>query len=220
MSRRKALLFALLCLCVGFAFSLDSKVKPNPKPKQKTAAAAPAEAAESAPEGSDSPGSGPPAASAKIAISLDLFPLARGIIWSDSDANNSLFALVPVFEYLVYPHFTVGAAADLYFGKYMDIGVFYLGLALHGRYYPLSEGLEKFFIDAGLGFNALSYDGSFKKEEGGFSGMTLSLRAGYKLMFTDRFFVEPSMGFVYAKTGSSIPTPSGWQPGLNIGFAF
>jgi hypothetical protein len=185
---------------------------------------APAEAAEPDPEEPAPKEPAPQAAPAKeppkVAISLDLFPLVKGLIWSDSDADNSLAAIVPVLEYLVYPHFTVGAAADLYFGKYMDVEVFYLGLALHGRYYPLSEGLDKLFIDAGLGFNVFSYDGSFKKEQGGFSGITLSLKAGYKLMFTPHFFLEPSMGFIYAKTGGYIPTPSGWQPGLNIGFVF
>jgi hypothetical protein len=89
----------------------------------------------------------------KAAVNLDLFPLAKGIIWSDSDAENSLVALAPGFEYLIRPHYTIGAAADLYFGKAADVDIFYFGLAAHGRWYPQSAGLDKLFIDVGLGFN-------------------------------------------------------------------
>jgi hypothetical protein len=159
---------------------------------------------------------------AKMAISVDAFPLVKGIIWSDSDKDNSLFALFPGFEYLVAPHFTVGATADFYFGKASDIGIFYFGLAAHGRWYPLSTGLDKLFIDTGLGFNVFSLDGETDSEKGGMTGITMSLKAGWKLMFGSRFFIEPSMAFVYAKipTSASVPTPLGWQPGLHIGVAF
>jgi hypothetical protein len=158
----------------------------------------------------------------KIAVGLDLFPLVKGIIWSDNDADNTLFALTPSFEYLLRPHFTVGAAADLYFGQASDVDIFYLGIAAHGRWYPLSTGLDKLFVDAGLGFNVFSYDGKTDSDRGGFTGITMSLKAGYKLMFTPHFFVEPSMAFVYAKRPimGSVPTPLGWQPGLIIGGAF
>jgi hypothetical protein len=161
------------------------------------------------------------APAAKMAVSLDLSPLLKGIIWSDSDADNALFALAPNFEYLVRPHFTVGAAADLYFGEASDVDIFYFGLAAHGRWYPLSSGLDKLFIDAGLGFNVFAYDGETDPDKGGFAGITMSLEAGYKLMFTRNFFVEPSLAFVYAKTPyAGAPTPLGWQPGLSIGGAF
>ncbi|MDR1107462.1 MAG: hypothetical protein LBL19_00330, partial [Spirochaetaceae bacterium] len=107
------------------------------------------------------------ASAAKLAVGLDLFPLVKGIVWSDSGADNSLFALAPSFEYLVRPHYTVGAAADLYFGEASKIDVFYFSLAVHGRWYPLSSGLDKLFIDAGLGFNVFSYDGETDSKKGG-----------------------------------------------------
>jgi hypothetical protein len=159
---------------------------------------------------------------AKMAVSLDLFPLVKGIIWSDSDADNSLFALAPNFEYLIRPHFTVGAAADLYFGKASNIDILYFGLAAHGRWYPLSSGPDKLFIDAGLGFNVFALDGKTDSDRGGFAGLTMSLKAGYRLTLIPHLFVEPSMAFVYAKTPSfgSVPTPLGWQPGLSIGGSF
>ncbi|MDR1230674.1 MAG: autotransporter outer membrane beta-barrel domain-containing protein [Spirochaetaceae bacterium] len=164
---------------------------------------------------------------AQTAVSVDLSPLVKGIIWTDNDKDYSLFALAPSFERLVRPHYTVGAAADLYFGeagKNADgaISISYFGLAVHGRYYPQSAGMEKFFIDAGLGFNVFSLDGESDAKKGGFTGLALSLKAGYKLMLTPGFFFEPSMAFVYAKTPAnvSVPTPLGWQPGLGIGGAF
>jgi hypothetical protein len=161
--------------------------------------------------------------SGKMAVSLDLFPLVKGIIWTDNDSavKNSLIALAPGFEYLISPHYTIGAVADLYFGKIHDIDTFYFGLTAHGRVYPQSTGLDKLFIDAGLGFNMFSLDGKTDPDRGGFSGLTMSLKLGYKLMFTSSFFAEPSMSFVYAKTPEvDSPTPLGWQPGLSLGFAF
>jgi hypothetical protein len=161
----------------------------------------------------------------KMAASLDLFPLVKGIIWSDSDADNSLFALAPGFEYLIAPHYSIGAGADLYFGEAANVDIFYFGLTAHGRWYPQSTGLDKLFIDAGLGFNMFSFDGEIDPDKSlgiGFTGITMSLKLGYKLMFTSNFFAEPSMAFVYAKTPTRIttPTPFGWQPGLSIGVAF
>jgi hypothetical protein len=158
----------------------------------------------------------------KIAVSLDTFPLVKGLIWSDGDLDNSLFALASGFEYLLRPHFSMGAAADIYFGEASKIDIMYFGLAAHGRWYPLSSGTDKFFVDAGLGFNMFSLDGETDSDMGGFTGITMSLKAGYKLMFSSRFFVEPSMAFVYAKIPSavSVPTPLGWQPALSAGIAF
>jgi hypothetical protein len=162
------------------------------------------------------------AGAAKGAVSLDLFPLVKGIIWTDSDKDNSMFALAPGFEYLIRTHYTLGLAADLYFGEAAKIDIFYFGLAAHGRWYPQSSGLDKFFIDVGLGFNVFSYNGEIDSVNGGFTGITMSLKAGYKLILGPKFFFEPSMAFVYAKTSNSIsaPTPIGWQPGFSIGGAF
>jgi hypothetical protein len=158
----------------------------------------------------------------KGAVSLDVFPLGKGVIWSDSELDNSLLALVPNFEYLLRPHHSIGVAADIYFGKASEIDILYFGLAVHRRWYPLSSGTDKFFIDAGLGFNIFALDGETGSDKGGFTGITMSLKAGYKLMSNSRFFVEPSMAFVYAKipNTASVPTPLGWQPGLSAGVAF
>jgi hypothetical protein len=116
----------------------------------------------------------------------------------------------------------VGAAADLYFGEASKVDIFYFGLTAHGRWYPLSEGLDKLFIDTGLGFNVFALDGETDSKKGGFAGLTMSLTAGCKILLSPAFFIEPSMAFVYAKTAGlvSVPTPLGWQPGLSIGAAF
>jgi hypothetical protein len=83
--------------------------------------------------------------------------------------------------------------------------------------------MDKFFIGGSLGFNAYSYDGDFDKDKGGFMGLTLSVEAGYKAMLNAKFFIEPSVAYVYAKKpvrGTTIPTPLGWQGGLSIGMGF
>jgi hypothetical protein len=157
----------------------------------------------------------------KLAVGLDAMPLFKGFVWSDSDTDNSLFALSPSFEYLIVPHFSVGVAAEIWPGEVSKVDGFYFGLAAQGRWYPLSSGLDKLFIGASLGFNMLSSDGKAPdREHNGFTGLTAGLKLGWKLMFGPHFFVEPSMGYVYAKTVDSVPTPLGWQPGLIVGGAF
>ncbi|MDR1586878.1 MAG: hypothetical protein LBS57_05420, partial [Treponema sp.] len=123
----------------------------------------------------------------KIAAGLDVFPLAKGIIYTDFDEDNGLVALSPAFEYLVVPHFSAGGIVDLWFGKYSDIDILYFGLTAHGRWY-YKPALDGFFLDAGLGFNIASVDGEAPNTDHfGFSGVTASLKAGYKLVFGKHF---------------------------------
>jgi hypothetical protein len=162
-------------------------------------------------------------AQTKIAVGLDTMPLLKGIIWSDADADDGLFALSPSVEILMASRFSVGGTVDLWFGTASDISVFYFALAGQGRWYPLSTNLDKLFIGVNLGFSLLSVDGEAPKaEDGGFFGLTTGLKVGWKIKFGPRFFVEPSMAYVYAKTGfgSGVPTPLGWQPGLIAGVSF
>ena len=156
-----------------------------------------------------------------MAISMDMMPLFKGIIWSDSDADDLLVAFSPFFEFLIAPKFTIGGTMDVWFGEARNLSIFYFGLVGNGRWYALSESLDKFFLGASLGFNMLSVDGKFKAKYGGIVGLLIGLEAGYKLVFSPGFFVEPSMSFVYAKVSpTGVPTPLGWQPSLNIGWAF
>jgi hypothetical protein len=166
---------------------------------------------------------------AKTALSVDVFPLVKGMLWKNSAEGYGyeMFALAATFEYQVRPHYTVSGGADFYTGAVAkDVDFTYFGLAVHGRYYPQSAGMDKFFIDAGLGFNTFSVDlPSGSEEKPDYTALTLSLKAGYKLMLTPGFFFEPSMAFVYAKTPNlsglnAPPTPLGWQPGLSIGATF
>jgi hypothetical protein len=157
-------------------------------------------------------------------LTLDLFPLVKGIIASDSDNKITYFSTFVGYERLVASHFSFCIDLDIIFGKWDSIDVTYFGGSVEGRYYTMSENFEKFFMGTTLGFSSLSVDGKTKPDEGGFTGMTTSLKAGYKLM-AKSFTIEPSMSYVLAKTGvssfgGSVPTPLGWQGGLRIGFTF
>ncbi|MDR1398445.1 MAG: hypothetical protein LBJ41_00785 [Treponema sp.] len=154
-----------------------------------------------------------------FAVGGDAMPLLKGFTWSDGDKENFLFALAPSFEYHIIPHFSVGATMDLWFGQESSKGIFYFGLAAQGRWYPLSEGLDKLFVGTLLGFNVLSYDGKTKSSEGGMAGLVTGLKAGWKLMFGS-IFVEPFMSYIYTKTPRDIPTYNDWQAGLTIGATF
>jgi hypothetical protein len=69
----------------------------------------------------------------------------------------------------------------------------------------------------------LSIDGKTKPENGGFTGLIVSLKMGYKLVTKNGFYMEPSLAYVLSKSsiaGDLIPTPLGWNGGLRLGFAF
>jgi len=179
----------------------------------------------------------------KNAITLDTIPLFRGFIASDSDVNTSFFCVAAAYERLVAPHFSFGAEVDLYPGKVYDVDYLYFSMAAAGRFYSMSEYMEKFFIGASLGFNSQSIDGKSSAKYGGFTGLLIGLKAGYKLLFTERFFMEPSLSYTYSKTGPgssgssgssessglsdlfgffgmTAPLNNGWGAGLRIGISF
>jgi hypothetical protein len=156
----------------------------------------------------------------KNAITLDTISLFKGFIASDNDSDTFFFCMALAYERLVAPHFTFGVDLDLYPGQIFDVDYVYFGLTAAGRFYPMSEYMEKFFIGANLGFNTQAIDGKSKPEYGGFTGLTIGLKAGYKLLFTDMFFAEPSLSYTYSKSGEfggSAPLNLGWQGGLRIG---
>jgi hypothetical protein len=157
----------------------------------------------------------------KNALALDLFPLFKGFIAWDFDEKTYLFNMSVSYERLLAPHFSIGAQVDMFFGRFWNSSYFYYAMGLLGRYYPMSETFEKFFLGAGLGFNAQAVGGRTRAEYGGFLGLTAMLQTGYKLIFSPGIFVEPSLSYVLSKSDYLIGmAPLGWQGGLRLGFAF
>ncbi len=174
----------------------------------------------------------------KNAISLDLFPLFKGIAASENTDSFEigLFALALAYERLIVPHFSIGAGIDAYFGNIETAGenmpLVYFSLQAKTRFYPLSESADKLFLGASIGFNLLSVDGETDRDESfgaGFAGFTAVLEAGYRLIIEKGFYVEPAISYVLSKapmiaeggvTGIPELTPLDWEGGLRIGFAF
>lgn len=208
--------------------------KPAPAPAQpaKPATPAPAKPAEGSKE-------------VKNVIGLDMFQLLKGFIATDTDSKFSVFIVSAAYERLLVPHFSIGADLDLYFMKCDKIDGIYFGLSAEGRYYP-SANFDKFFVGTTVGFNSLSIDGKTKPENGGFVGLTTSLKIGYKLITSKKIYLEPSLSYVLSKSSGGVspsfdigdifgsgdidvslpaafpapPTPLGWNGGLRIGIAF
>jgi hypothetical protein len=162
----------------------------------------------------------------KNAVGVDLFQLLKGFIITDNDNDFSVFIISGGYERLVAPHFSFGVDFDLYVYKFDSVDGNYLSVAAEGRYYPQSANFEKFFLGTTLGFNQLAIDGKTKPEEGGFSGLIVSLKAGYKLIVKDNMYLEPSFAYVLSKSsmtdffGISMGTPLGWHGGLRLGLLF
>jgi hypothetical protein len=212
-------LFVLACLIFGTAFAQARPATPAPAPAQPAKPATP-------PPAPAQPSPAKPAEGSqnelKNALGLDLFQLFKGFIASDDDSKYSVFIISAGFEHLIAPHFSIGGDLDFYLLKFNKIDGSYFGLALEGRYYPVSN-FDKFFLGATLGFNVLTIDGSSKAEDGGFTGLTTSLKAGYKVILNKTVYLEPSLAYVLSKSGGgffNVPIPLGWNGGLLFGFLF
>jgi hypothetical protein len=152
-----------------------------------------------------------------MTISLDVAPLFTGFIASDGTKGieSFYFALSPVFEYTI-GNYSFGGRMDLVFGSYTKKSVTYFGLTAIGRWYPLTP-LEKLYLSTELGFNTCSMEDA---DDALYTGLTFALRTGWK-HYIDLIFLEPSLGYVVSKTNGYMPVASsGWEIGLNIGFAF
>jgi len=161
---------------------------------------------------------------------VDLFQLVKGFIASDDESKYSVFIISVGYEALVAPHFSLGVDGSVYLLKFDKVDGNYFSAAAEGRYYPMSQNFEKFFLGTTLGFNSLSIDGKTKPENGGFQGLITSMKVGYKLITDKKLYLEPSMSYVLSKSagggllgaliGSMIPTPLGWNAGLRLGLVF
>jgi hypothetical protein len=172
----------------------------------------------------------------KNALSVDVAPLFRSLVVTHSgNPDTRFFGAGLFYERLLGSRYSLGGRFDFIQGEYSNSGsrgetdITYLAGSLHGRVYPLSQGLEKLYLDAGIGFNAITIDGPLQKDKEG--GMTFALKMGYKQFFNGLIFVEPSIAFVYAERispninmpsfqGPQDPSPFEWTPGLLIGVSF
>jgi hypothetical protein len=222
--KKMVCILALICIGAGtvFAQAKSAETKPTEtkpveaKPAGGEKAAAPEETTAAA-------RSGP----RKNGVALDAFQLFKGFIVSDSNYDFSAFMFSFSYERLLVPHFSLGGDFDWYYLGFDGTSGFYFSMAAEGRYYPMSENFEKFFLGTTLGFNVLSLDGSTKPENGGFTGLIISLKTGYKLITAANIYLEPSLSYVLSKSSIAsefflvfLGTPLGWNGGLRIGFAF
>jgi hypothetical protein len=169
----------------------------------------------------------------KNALGVDVAPFFRGLVAGNPDNPDISYIGAGVFyERLFGSRYSLGGRFDFIHGEYsfspIEGDISYLAGSIHGRVYPLSQGLEKFYMDAGIGFNSIDIDLPGHDKEG---GMTFALKMGYKQFFNGVIFVEPSIAFVYAERissntslaslrGEHDPSPFEWTPGLLIGFSF
>jgi len=200
------IILVLTCVIMGAAFAQAKPATPAPAPAQPAKPATPPPATSS-----DAP---------KNSLGIDLFQITKGFIASDNDTKTFIFITSIGYEALVAPHWSIGVDADTYFMSLNNTPGFYLCIAGEGRYYPQSANFEKFFLGTTLGFNVLSIDGSSKPEDGGFFGLTASLKTGYKIII-GKIYLEPSLAYVLSKSSIfGVPTPLGWNGGLRFGFVF
>jgi hypothetical protein len=141
------------------------------------------------------------------AVSIDIVPLIRSELVVEDKVG---FGLGLTYERLSTGNFSIGAHLEFVAAEKTT----HFGLDAHGRWYPLGASLEKLFLDAGLGYGSLSYDGTKVTD-----GLTFGLKAGWKLPLTAKVFLEPAMGYTLAKNTQGFG-PSGLGIGFSIGTMF
>ncbi|MDR0447326.1 MAG: hypothetical protein LBH07_01515 [Treponema sp.] len=159
----------------------------------------------------------------KQAVGLDLFPLVKGFIASETDEYNSTFYAYfsTGYEFRVAPNFGLGGSIDIIPGRVsLKDSYLYLGFAVTGRYYP-SAPFDKFFVGTSLGFNMEKIGGRpATKKEGGFMGPTMSLSTGYRILWKPGIYAEPSLNYIISKESNYEVAPLGWQGSMRVGFSF
>jgi hypothetical protein len=165
----------------------------------------------------------------KNALSIDVAPFFRGLVAIDNDPDIGFFGAGLFYERLFGSQYSLGGRLDFIFGKHenvTEVDVNYFAGSVHGRVYPLGQGLEKLYLDLGIGYNSIDIDLPGADRE----GLTFALKAGYKHFFNGMIFVEPSLALFYGESisqgwpasfsGPHDPSPFGWTPGLLIGASF
>jgi len=164
----------------------------------------------------------------KNSIGMDVVPLFIGLINWDEVEDYYKYTEIDIsfsYERLIVSHFSIGGNIDTWFGKMdyesgmgKDYDMAYFCMSAEGRYYPMAN-FDKFFVGAALGFNVFSYDGKTKEKDGGFAGLFVSVKTGYKVITSKGFYMEPSLAYNLSESALRC-NPNGWHVGLRLGFSF
>jgi hypothetical protein len=165
----------------------------------------------------------------KNALGVDAAPFVRSLVATEKNPNRNFLGAGLFYERLFGSRYSLGGRFDFISGKYAngpaEVDVNYLAGSIHGRVYPLGQGLAKLYLDLGIGYNSIDIDLPGADRE----GLTFSLKAGYKHFFNSTIFVEPSLVLFYGESiangapaleGLRDPSPFGLTPGLLIGVSF
>jgi hypothetical protein len=159
------------------------------------------------------------------AISVDIMPLAKGLIASNSSdtTDTSVFGITAQYERGLADHYGIGVRMEIY-SQTISVSsteskATYFGLDAFGRVYPFTTDFQKFFIGVSLGFNTLSASKNPARE---FSGLTFALKAGWKQFLLNKIFLEPSIAIVQTKPNAlqAAPQPGELETGFLIGMSF
>jgi hypothetical protein len=158
------------------------------------------------------------AAAPKNAVGLQFAPLFNGLISMDSDAKTSMGGVGVDYERFLTSSISVGAQFSFMLGKVNNTDAKYFAVGAFARYYPkILDHIVFMFSD--LGWNMLRYN---KKTD--FSGFTFGCGLGGRCPITiakQHFYAEATTEYLNAKASGDVPfTPSGWEVGLNLGWAF
>jgi hypothetical protein len=156
----------------------------------------------------------------KSAVYVDLGYLITGLTLGG-------FGLGLGYEHALLPRLSVrGAVSGI--GYQADSSLTFLGFDIGAgvRYYPLGSAVAKFYLGGELAYSPISI--SYLDSEANSNIFSAALMAGWKIVFSNRFFMEPYIGYRAAMGELKLPSSirsvsynaSGFMWGIGIGRTF
>ena len=133
--------------------------------------------------------------------------------WHDTKKNSTILSVVPDIGYTLSEHWYVGAGVGYAYSDYNGQGVHSAMFVPYARYFYLSAGRVRLFVDctAGFAMDKPHHESASYAWQAGF-------RPGVILSLTERFSLAASFGFMgYRDTGNekSALGSDGWGLDLN-----
>jgi len=167
-----------------------------------------------------------PTAGAKSSAALDIMPLFGSFSEFKSGSTGFGIGIAASYERLIAPHWSAGPNLIVQFSSHLAgfydyipvAGIdFTFGLDVEGRYYPFAD-FDMLFLGATLGFRASTGFYAGYTYDAGTFGLNVGIKAGYKLVTSKRFYMEPAIS--WNSMGTSTSGTGGFAGHLRLGMVF
>ena len=136
-----------------------------------------------------------PTAGAKSSAALDIIPLFGSFTGFTSEKTGFEIGIAASYERLIAPHWSAGPNLIAMLEINPSFFGLTFGLDVEGRYYPFAD-FDMLFLGATLGFRSRTgFWSDGHTFDGSSFGLNVGIKAGYKLVTSKRFYLEPALSY-------------------------